>query len=152
MKRINNISYADKNGFRGLGDLFLPDNQEGAPVALVIHGGSWNAMDKTSITPLAILIAECGYAVFNINYRLLDDAPWPACGDDCIAAANFLLQAVHPVIKQLDHSKIVVAGASAGGHLALWTGLHLPPENVRAIISIAGPADLNYQSKNQVCQ
>lgn len=148
MQRINDIPYAPRHGFRGLGDLFLPDQPQGAPAALVIHGGGWNAMEKRSLTPVAALMAECGYGAFNINYRLLDDAPWPACGDDCLAGARFLLAAKHPAMQQLDTSRIVVIGASAGGHLTLWTGLHLPPKKVRAMIDIAGPGDLLMRWRN----
>ena len=142
MQRFNDIPYAPENGFRGLADLFLPDPPDTAPSALVIHGGGWNAMDKTSLTPVAVLMAECGYAAFNINYRLLDDAPWPACGEDCVAGGRFLLDADHPALRGLDTSRIAVIGGSAGGHLALWTGLSLPADRVKAIIIIAGPADL----------
>ena len=39
MHCINDISYAPDNGFRGSGDLFLPDEPSGKPAALVIHGG-----------------------------------------------------------------------------------------------------------------
>ena len=148
MHCINDISYAPDNGFRGSGDLFLPDEPSGKPAALVIHGGGWNAMDKKSITPVSLLLVECGYAVFSVNYRLLDNAPWPACGEDCLAAAKFLLNSIHPTMKRLDCSSILIAGASAGGHLAMWTGLHLVPEKVRAILSIAGPSDLALYFEN----
>lgn len=50
-------------------------------------------MDRFAFNPIARLFTEFGMAVFNINYRLLDDAPWPACGDDCLYAGQFLLDA-----------------------------------------------------------
>jgi dipeptidyl aminopeptidase/acylaminoacyl peptidase len=151
MTRINSIPYAPENGFRGLGDLFLPENPAGAPAALVIHGGALISMDKTSIEPIARLMVENGYAAFNINYRLLTDKPWPACGDDCIAGANFLLNAGHPAMEQLDRSRIVIIGASAGAFLTQWTAFHLPQQKVRAIISIAGNTDLvwGYQRRTE---
>lgn len=152
MKIISDIPYAPDHGMRGLGDLFLPDDPEGAPSALVIHGGGWNAMEKKSLTPVAVLMAECGYAAFNVNYRLIDHAPWPACGDDCIAAAEFLLDAKHATMAPLDTSRILVIGASAGGHLSLWTGLCLSADKVRAIVSIAGPGDLVLSSRRGTLQ
>lgn len=145
MTRIDSIKIAPEHGFRGEGDLFLPENPDGAPVALVIHGGGWTAMDKKTLTPLSILLTECGYAALSVNYRLVTDDPWPACGDDCVRAGEFLLSAGHPAMKELDRSRILVVGASAGGHLALWAGLQLPSSKVRAIISIAGPSDLVMQ-------
>ena len=142
MDVIQDISYRPANGARGLGDLYLPDRAVGAPVALVIHGGGWNAMDKHGLAGVAQFMAETGYAAYNINYRLLDQAPWPACGGDCLAAARFLLDARHEAMGPLDRSRLVVIGGSAGGHLALMTGLRLDPTQVRAIVSIAGPSDL----------
>lgn len=144
MRLIKDISYAPENGWRGTGDLLLPDNPRNSqiPVALVIHGGGWNAMDKYGLYPLGKLFALKGFAAFMINYRLLDDAPWPACGDDCLRAAEFLIEKIPMLDKRIIDSPIVVAGASAGGHLALMTGLRLPPEKVSCIISIAGPTDV----------
>lgn len=143
MEEIQDIQYAPQHGIRGLGDLFLPDEPRRAPLALCIHGGGWNAMDKYSWAGVAQLMCEQGFAAFNINYRLLDQAPWPACGDDCLAAANFLYEFSHPLMKQLSRSQgLVIIGGSAGGHLALMTGLRLPRDRVRAIVSISGPSDL----------
>ncbi len=139
---VSGIAYAPANGERGQGDLWLPENPAGAPAALVIHGGGWRSMDRHSLEPFARLLAECGYGVFNAGYRLIGQAPWPACGDDCLGAARFVLEAEHEALKVLDRSQLLVLGASAGGHLALMTGLRLPPERVRGIVSIAGPTDL----------
>jgi acetyl esterase/lipase len=145
MKRINGIVYAPDHGVRGLGDLLLPDRPERAPMALCIHGGGWNAMDKDSWLGVAEFMSQQGFAAFNINYRLLDQASWPACGDDCLAAARFLMSGEHEALKPLDRSKITIIGGSAGGHLALMTGLRLPATQVRAIVSVAGPTDLSAQ-------
>lgn len=143
MKTIEDIAYAPEHGERGLGDLHLPERPDGAPLALCIHGGGWNAMDKTSWRGVAQFMCEQGFAAFNINYRLLDIAPWPACGDDCLVAAEFLLAGGHKAMKPLDRdSGLVIIGGSAGGHLTLMTGLRLAAKKVRAMVSVAGPADL----------
>ncbi|MCZ7644849.1 MAG: alpha/beta hydrolase [Planctomycetota bacterium] len=147
MTRLDDLPYAPEHGFRGLGDLYLPARPEGAPAALVIHGGGWNAMDKQGLAGVAALLAEHGWGAYAINYRLLDQAPWPACGDDCLRGAQFLLEAGHAAMRPLDRSRLFVVGASAGGHLALMTGLRLPPARVRAIVSIAGPTDLALRMK-----
>ncbi len=140
---IREIPYAPEHGWRGVGDLYLPaGGAKGQPAALVIHGGGWNAMDKHGLAGIAELVSECGYAAFNINYRLLDNAPWPACGDDCLKAARFVLEAGHPAMERIDRRRLLVIGASAGGHLAMMTGLRLDSDHVRGIVSIAGPSDL----------
>lgn len=125
------------------GDLYLPE-QKTAPIALCIHGGGWSSMDRASFAGVAEFICSLGWGAFNIDYRLLGTAPWPACGDDCLSAADFLLQGANNN-PQLDCSRLLVVGASAGGHLALMTGLRLPPESVSGIVSIAGVTDLSVE-------
>ena len=148
MKKIADVVYAPQHGERGLGDLYLPEECQGAPVALAIHGGGWNAMDKYSWSGVAEFMCRQGFAVYNINYRLLDVAPWPACGDDCLAAAEFLLAAGHEAMQPLDCSEVTIIGGSAGGHLTLMTGLRLPQENVRAMIAVSAPGDLLWRAEN----
>lgn len=150
MNVVKDIQYAPEHGERGVGDLYLPEQADGAPAALVIHGGGWQAMDKHGLAGVAQFLAEQGYGAYAINYRLVDMAPWPACGDDCLAAARFVRDAGHAAMQPLDRSRLLVIGASAGGHLALMTGLRLNPQDVSAIISISGPTDLvrTYETKD----
>ena len=139
---MTELCYHPAAGERGLGDLYLPKQPDNAPVALTIHGGGWSAQDKSSFCGVAEFIASLGWAVFNINYRLTSIVPWPACGDDCLAAAKFLLDGKEPEFAGLDRRKLLICGGSAGGHLALMTGLRLPPERVAGIISISGIDEL----------
>lgn len=136
------LCYNPAAGERGLGDLYLPEHPEHAPVALTIHGGGWSAQDKSSFCGVSQFIASLGWAVFNINYRLTTIAPWPACGNDCLMAAKFLLDGEVPEFAGLDRRKLLICGGSAGGHLALMTGLRLPQNRVAGIISISGIDEL----------
>ena len=142
-KVTRDISYNPPAVSRGVGDLFLPDKVAGHPV-LLIHGGGWNALTKESIEPLARWLADHGRAVFSINYRLLDHSPWPACGDDCIAAGRFMLDGKLASHDLPAPTKILIAGASAGGHLAMMTGLGLPAGTVEAMVSLAGPSLIDF--------
>ncbi len=142
------IPYRDENiddfhDERQRGDLYLPADSENAPIALIIHGGGWKAMDKNSFAGVAEFFAMHGYAAFAINYRLLRHAPYPACYEDCLAAAAFMANTDHVLFQNLDRSNLVVCGGSAGGHLCLMTGLTCASIPVRAIINIAGPSNLN---------
>ena len=130
---------------RQLGDLHLPlSRPPGVPAApvLLIHGGGWNALSKESLDPIARLMVAGGRSVFSINYRLLDQAPWPACRDDCVAAARFMLAGgLAPNGLLAPHEgHILVMGASAGGHLAMITGLALGANTCAGIVSLAGPS------------
>ena len=141
MNVISDLAYNKSHGEYGLGDLYLPERVTGkTPLALAIHGGGWRSMDKYSFSGVAEFLCGLGFAVYNINYRLTGEAPWPACGDDCLEAARFLLSADHPEFAGTDRGKIFVVGASAGGHLALMTGLRLPAGQVSGIVSISGIA------------
>ena len=57
-------------------DAYLPPAGEGAamPVAVLVHGGSFDAGDKSELTPLALMLATRGFAVVSINYRRLPGA------------------------------------------------------------------------------
>jgi len=142
LRIIENIRYSETAGEKGFGDLYLPAEPKNARPLLLIHGGAWKKMDRFRMNRVAEFLAAQGYAVFNVSYRLIPQADYPACEQDCITAGNFLLEASHPDMAQLDRSKLVVIGASAGGHLALMTGLKLPPDRVAGIIDISGPTDL----------
>lgn len=97
-------------------------------------------MSKEAMNPLVPLFLADGRAVFNINYRLLDQAPWPACREDAVAAGRFVLSGGLAEAGLPTPDKLLVCGASAGGHLSMMTGLGLPNEKVEAIISFCGPS------------
>ncbi len=134
------IIYNAEAGKDGLGDLYLPaDVRPDTPVVLTIHGGGWGGGDRYSWSGVAEYFRnDLGFAAFNIEYRLVKKGPWPLCGNDCLAAAKYLLSDAFQKKHGLSCKKIWVCGGSAGGHLALWTGLSLPPEQVAGIVSISG--------------
>lgn len=141
---VKDIVYNAEAKDRGTGDLYLPkDVSESTPVALCIHGGGWSGMNRSGTAGIAEFLCENGFAVLNINYRLTGSGPWPLCGDDCMKAGDFLLNSPEiEKIAKMNRSKVLIIGASAGGHLALMTGLRLPAERVSGIVSISGIADL----------
>lgn len=141
---VSNIAYNASAGAAGLGNLYLPDGcRPETPVVLTIHGGGWSGGDRHSWAGVAeFFCKELGFAAFNIEYRLSGVGKWPLCGNDCLAAARTLLSEPFQKAHGLAGKKIWVCGGSAGGHLALWTGLSLPPEQVAGIVSISGIGDL----------
>ena len=152
MKLLKDIPYrqgdsalCDTAGKSGLCDLYIPKEKlEENVAALVIHGGGWSGMAKENTEGIALwLCEELGLPVCNTNYRLCGDAPWPACGEDCLAAARFSLETTEfSASGNKGGRRLIVIGGSSGGHLALFTGLRLPPEQVACVISISGIADL----------
>jgi acetyl esterase/lipase len=139
---VANLPYAVERHPRLVGDLYLPEARLDSPAVLLIHGGSWMSLDKSSLARISELMAKRGFVVYSINYRRLPEAPWPACYDDCVSAFAQLRAPAFQSRYGFHTRQLVVAGASAGGHLALMTGLSRPRGEVAAILSFAGPSFL----------
>jgi acetyl esterase/lipase len=112
------------------------------------------AGDKTDINPVFLnALAEAGYAVASVNYRLAPMSRFPAQIEDVKCAIRFLRD--RAVIYGLDGSAIFAFGTSVGGQLvalAALTGPHSvfdvgaylgQPSSVRAVVDIFGPANLS---------
>jgi acetyl esterase/lipase len=100
-------------------DLYLPRGKARAPLIVWVHGGAWRSGTKRSM-PLGKLVEE-GYAVASVDYRLSTQSKFPAQIHDIKAAIRFLRG--HGEQWHLPTKKIVVAGDSAGGHLAALVGV-----------------------------
>jgi acetyl esterase/lipase len=130
-----------------VGDLFLP-SVPSAPLVCMFHGGFWRMpYGRSELTPIARDLCERGYAVWNLEYRRVGSGghPWPATFSDVDASLAYLphLQAAEP---QLDLTRLVLVGHSAGGHLAFWAAARAQraPHGVRpaAAIGLAPLLDL----------
>lgn len=132
-------------------DLHLPEKPS-SPLIVYVHGGAWRAGTKNDM-PLGKLV-EQGFAVASVDYRLSTVAPFPAQAHDIKAAIRFLR--ANATKYALDTSRIVIAGSSAGGHLAAIVGVtngnvelegkvgkHLKESSaVQGIISLYGASNL----------
>ena len=144
LRVVRDIPYGPAADALRLGDLYLPsDAAPDTPCLLLIHGGGWRGGDRLKVAGVAeFLCRDLGFAVFNIEYRLASAANrWPNCGDDCLSAARFLLSGAMGDMLGASPRKIWICGVSSGGHLALWTLLHLPDDAVTAAISISSIGD-----------
>jgi len=112
------VSYVADGGRRQQLDICYATRGKARPLIVWIHGGGWESGSKDR-NPALLLVAE-GYAVASINYRLTDDAPWPAQIEDCKAAIRFLRANADRY--RIDPDRIGVWGGSAGGHLAAMLG------------------------------
>jgi acetyl esterase/lipase len=100
-------------------DLYIPRRKARAPLIVWVHGGAWRSGSKKSM-PLSKLV-EDGYPIASVDYRLSTQARFPAQVHDIKAAIRFLRG--HGEQWHLPTKKIVVAGDSAGGHLAALVGV-----------------------------
>jgi acetyl esterase/lipase len=133
------------------GELHVPGGAGRCPVVVVLHGGFWRARYDLSLgAPLAAFLASRGFAAWNVEYRRVGTGGgWPNTLTDVAAAVDLLAS-----IPELDLSRVIALGHSAGGHLAAWlagrTRLEAPfgPPRVRVtgVVSQAGVLDLEAAS------
>ena len=115
------VIYTKVKGWEGRMDLYTnPNANAPTPIVINIHGGGWNHGVKESQTGYGSFFKN-GYAVANVEYRLVDVAHAPAAIEDVRCALIYLYK--HAKELNIDTNKIVVMGGSSGGHLALMTGL-----------------------------
>lgn len=106
-------------------DIYLPTEKvfERLPIVLFIHGGAWSGGDRDHLLsfsgPLLDMLDE-GWAVASVGYRTTNVAPHPAQLID-VQRAILWAREIAPAIG-LDPESVVVAGHSAGGHLAMLAG------------------------------
>lgn len=117
---LRDIEYAVVDGISLKLDLVLPDapSAKPAPLVVYIHGGAWISGDKSPTHAPAVLGPQ--YAVASVNYRLAQQAPFPAQIHDCKAAVRWLR--AHAATYSIDPHRIGAWGSSAGGHLAALLG------------------------------
>jgi acetyl esterase/lipase len=150
-KVLRDVEYARAGEHALKLDLHLPSGKIRSPLIVWIHGGAWRSGSKKDV-PIQILTAE-GYAIASVNYRLSTEARFPAQVHDIKAAIRFLR--AHGGDWKLP-AKIVIAGDSAGAHLAALVGVsngntdlegavgedRAQNSNVQGIISFYGAANL----------
>jgi acetyl esterase/lipase len=163
VKVVRDIVYAEPEGAREalMLDFYLPEEVGAPPLVLFIHGGGWKGGSRARCQ-LAWL-AEEGYAVASIDYRLSDEALFPAQIHDCKGALRWLRDEVRQEEYGYNAERVVVAGTSAGGHLAALLGVTGGVEalegstagvegqssRVQGIIDYFGPTDFILRSQHQ---
>jgi acetyl esterase/lipase len=85
------------------------------------HGGFWAAGSKEGSLMSLIPWMEMGWNVVNVEYRLARVAPAPAAVEDGLCALRFL--AAQAKTYNIDVTRLVVTGESAGGHLTLTSAM-----------------------------
>jgi acetyl esterase/lipase len=125
---IPNVTYAKASNFELKLDLYLPKNRTRPNATLILfHGGGWVDGQKERNVLFLLPYLEMGWSAVNVEYRTARQAPAPAAVEDCRCALRWLTYRAREY--SLDTSRFVTTGTSAGGHLALMTGM-LPANNV----------------------
>jgi acetyl esterase/lipase len=155
------IPFAEHDGVKLLGDLYLPKGMGKAPVLVAAHGGGWQLGDRKFYRHWGSYLAKHGYAVFAIEYRLMKPGlkTWPGVVGDCKVAVQFVRARSGDL--GLDPERIGMIGDSAGAHLSALVALageELPfsgqypndplaavPARVAAVIGLYGVYDMAAQ-------
>jgi acetyl esterase/lipase len=127
------------------------------PVVMMIHGGGWLVSNKDDYVLTAVPYLAMGFAVVNVEYRPGKISLAPAAVEDCQCALRWIAR--HAKEYNFDLDKLILTGPSAGGHLALTTGMipasagfsnecayqddpKTPKPKVAAIINLFGITDV----------
>lgn len=120
---------------------------KGAPLVAFIHGGYWQALDKSDFSYLAPTFVDAGIAFASLNYDLAPQVSVEEIVRQVRAAIVWLRG--HARDYGVDPERIYVAGHSAGGHLTAmalatawtdWPGAQTKP--VKGGCSVSGVYDL----------
>lgn len=142
------------------GELYVPAGAGPHPAVVLAHGGCWRErFGLAPLGPLCEALRAAGYAVWSLEYRRVGGAGgWPATFADAAAGADALRALAAPI----DLGRVVAAGHSAGGHLALWLAARhrLPRESplwvdgplpLRGALALAALGDLAAAARRGLC-
>ena len=119
---VPNITYLRAGGVDLKLDVYQPRDAAGpTPTLIYMHGGGWTSGNKEGAALTFLPYMQMGWAIVNVQYRLADVAHAPAAAEDCRCALRWVYQNAEQYNFDLD--AIVTTGNSAGGHLALTTGM-----------------------------
>ena len=133
------------------GDLLLPQTGEGAPgpVAVLVHGGDWQAaFDASQMTRIARDLQGRGWASWNLEYRRVGPTSgggWPRTGEDVLSGIDHLARIDAP----LDLERVALIGFSSGGQLALWAAGERRA-SVGAVVALASVSHLSRRGEPSV--
>ncbi|WP_107667879.1 alpha/beta hydrolase [Cyanothece sp. BG0011] len=148
-----NITYLEVNNISLKLDIYAPkNNNEPVPTLIYFHGGGWMSGTKDATLSNVLPYIKKGWGVVTVQYRLANVSLAPAAVKDSLCSVKWVMNNGNEY--GFDINKIVLSGESAGGHLALITGIlpdssdlyhHCPDKQkikVAAIINWYGITDV----------
>ncbi len=119
----NGVEYANHDGVALQGDLYQPRAPGKYPAIVAVHGGGWQAGARTSYGYWGRYLAQQGYVVFAVSYRLSKPGQktYPQAVHDVRAAVQFVRGRGDAI--KVDPDRIGMMGDSAGAHMAALTSL-----------------------------
>src|SRR5262245_38608309 len=115
-KTYRDLAYAKPKNERQTLDVYTDADAKNQPVVVWIHGGGWQAGDKSDVQKKPQAFTGRGFVFVSVNYRLLPDATIKQMAEDVAKAIRW----THDHAKDYggDPDTIFVMGHSAGAQLA----------------------------------
>jgi acetyl esterase/lipase len=154
VKVEENISYGVVNGSELRLDVYEPSPHAAVapPAVLLIHGGGWTSLDKSTMRAMGQFLARSGFVAFSVDYRLLQGTEnrWPAQLDDVQRAVRWVRS--NAAKYGVNPERMGAFGHSAGAQLAALLGMEDTRDNsdpalakyssrVQAVVDVSGPTD-----------
>jgi acetyl esterase len=117
--------------------IYQPKGAGPFPTVLDLHGGAWNAKDRTAEEPMDRALATSGLLVVAIDMTRASGAPYPACVQDANYGMRWLK--LKAASWNGDPSKIGIYGSSSGGHVAELLAMRPHDPRYNAIPLAAAP-------------
>jgi acetyl esterase/lipase len=118
----SDVVYNVENGHENKLDVIYPHSATAPlPTVIYIHGGGWIFGDKSGAVLEVLPYLKMGWIAVNVEYRMASTSKAPAAVEDCRCALRWIVRNAKEY--HIDPSRLVVTGHSAGGHLALMTGM-----------------------------
>jgi len=131
------------------------------PGLVLIHGGGWSGGTSQEFAKVCDYMAQQGFVVTNIAYRLAPQAIWPAQIEDAQLAVRWLR--AHAADYHLDTKRLCAWGSSAGAHMAVYLGMTTTihpgdsasllsdqSPNVNCVVDEFGPVDLTQMAQTDL--
>ncbi len=135
IKKIKDIPYIDDGNIYHLLDVYYPEKTtEKLPVIIDIHGGGWMYGSKELNEYYCLSLADRGYVVFNLNYRLVPDVTVNEQLQDVAHALKWISENMSNY--PCDPNSILLTGDSAGGQLAVYSAVLLQSSELREIFDV----------------
>ncbi len=149
-----NVPYAVVNGSELHLDIYRPTDRGATalPPVLLIHGGGWTSLDKSTMRGMGQFLARSGFVAFSVDYRLLQGTQnrWPAQFDDVQRAVRWIR--ANAAKYGVNAGRMGAFGHSAGAQLAALLGMEDTRDNsdpalaqyssrAQAVVDVSGPTD-----------
>lgn len=103
-----------------LADVYVPKTLGALPAVLLVHGGDWTDGERGDMSLIAKRLAQAGFVVVNVDYRLAPAHPFPAALQDLHEAVRWMRS--NAAVYQIDPARIGAWGYEAGGQLVALLG------------------------------